>query len=239
MWEPDGAEALLANQGLMHAPTPEPEVARSPSSASAPPQGLEPSLADAPADAGVDLVLDIQAAPDPEPTHEVSPRFAVTSPPAGRRWRWVWRLSALLLALLALAQAVFDQRERLAAQVPALAAPLSQICARLGCRLEGLRQIESVAVDSVVFNKLDSTHVRCQFVLKSSAPFDLAVPSVELTLTDLQEQVVVRKVLTAAELWPTVQRINPAEELMADRSLALPADLAARVAGYRLVAFYP
>ena len=66
------------------------------------------------------------------------------------------------------------------------------------------------------------------------------MPALELTLTDAQDQPLVRRVLMPAELAPARGVIAPASEWSGSLAMAVAADgTGGRVAGYRLLAFYP
>jgi hypothetical protein len=76
--------------------------------------------------------------------------------------------------------------------------------------------------------------------LKNNARLDVAKPSLELTLTDSQDQAVIRKVIAPADLGDKVAVIAQADEV----SWVIPitvkqAQGSAPVTGYRILAFYP
>jgi predicted Zn finger-like uncharacterized protein len=141
-------------------------------------------------------------------------------------------------ALLALQVAVQD-RDRLAAAHPELRPALQQLCAAVGCTIGPPRQIEAIAIDSSAFNKLRGDAYRLSVTLRNQAPTPVAVPSIELTLTDSQDQPVLRRVLTPAELGASSPVIGAAAEWSANVTMAVAASGIGRVAGYRLLAFYP
>jgi predicted Zn finger-like uncharacterized protein len=144
----------------------------------------------------------------------------------------------VLSALLALQVAVQD-RDRLAAANPELRPVLQQVCAALSCTLGPPRQIEAIAIDSSAFNKLRGDAYRLSVTLRNQAPTPVAVPAIELTLTDSQDQPVVRRVLTPAEMGASSPVIGAAAEWSANVTMAVAASGIGRVAGYRLLAFYP
>lgn len=144
-----------------------------------------------------------------------------------------------LTATLALQIAVHD-RDRLAAAQPALRPWLASLCAALNCRIGPPRQIDAIAIDSSSFNKLRGDAYRLYVSLKNQAGIPVAMPALELTLTDAQDQPLVRRVLMPAELAPARGVIAPASEWSGSLAMAVAADgTGARVAGYRLLAFYP
>jgi hypothetical protein len=81
-----------------------------------------------------------------------------------------------------------------------------------------------------------SSIYKLSVALRNRAELEVAMPALELSLTDSQGQLVARRVLTAAELG-----VNQAT-LGAGRELALQATLRAAtapVAGYTIELFYP
>jgi len=148
-------------------------------------------------------------------------------------------LAALgLLALLAVQVGVHD-RDRLAAVHPSLRPWLERVCEPLGCRVGAPRRIDAIAIDSSNFTKLRPDAYRLSFTLKNQAGQPVAVPALELTLTDTADQPVVRRVLTPRELGAPAETIAPGGEWSAGAALAVEPAAATRIAGYRLLAFYP
>ncbi len=156
-----------------------------------------------------------------------------------------WVRSAMVLFCLVLTgglalQVVMQERDRLAASEPGLAPALASLCAALHCKLEPLRQIESVVIDSSAFTKVRTDVYRLSFTLKNAAPIGVATPAVELTLTDAQDQAVVRRVFPSSDFGSQQGAMAAGTEL----PVALPVSVklptgSERIAGYRLLAFYP
>jgi predicted Zn finger-like uncharacterized protein len=159
---------------------------------------------------------------------------------ARRGVRAVLAVIALVLAsLLTLQWAVYD-RDRLAASEPALAPWLGRLCRAFGCRIGPPRQIDAVAIDSSSFNKLRGDAYRLNVTVKNQASTPVAMPALELTLTDSQDQPLVRRVLLPAEIAGAPAAIGASGEWSGTVALALNANgTTSRVAGYRLLAFYP
>ena len=75
--------------------------------------------------------------------------------------------------------------------------------------------------------------------IKSSASTELATPAIELTLTDVQDQPILRRVLQPSDLG-LAPVLAPRGEMSASVPVSIALEQgAARVAGYRLLAFYP
>lgn len=154
--------------------------------------------------------------------------------------RWLLALLVLALAGLLGLQVAVHERDRLAASEPQLRPWLARLCEPLGCGIAPPRRIESIAIDGSTFNRLRPDVYRLQVTLKNQSGADVAMPAVELTLTDSEEQPVVRRVLTPADLGAARLALAARAEWSGSAALSLPdSALASRVAGYRVLAFYP
>ena len=155
-------------------------------------------------------------------------------------------LGLLLLTLLALQFAV-QQRDRLAVFEPRLKPTLQMICDVLACHVGPVRQIEAIVIDSSSFNKVNDSVYSLSFAIKNTAATTVAMPSLEVTLTDTQDQAVIRRVLTPAQFGMPSGLLAAGAEFSGALTLQLtpletPRDagnVSRRVAGYRLLAFYP
>lgn len=145
---------------------------------------------------------------------------------------------ALLLGLAG--QVVFHERDRIVAQQPGLKPWLLAFCEPFSCKLSALQQKDSMLIDSASFNKLRDDTYRLNFTLKNTATVALALPAIELTLTDSRDQPVLRRVFLAAELGVGSDSLAAASERPISLALgvSLPAT-AERIVGYRVYAFYP
>lgn len=157
-------------------------------------------------------------------------------------WRKPWvrvllsMASLALMALLALQVAVLE-RDELAARIPALKPGLQAVCARMGCVLAARRDIAAVEVDSSSFQKLRGDEYQLSLVLKNRSSLAVAMPALELTLTDAADQPVLRRVLLP-EHWNAPQELAARGEWSVSRALVLSPS-GARITGYRVIAFYP
>lgn len=181
---------------------------------------LEPEPADAP------------ASPQPVSFVRQAPRAA-----PWQRARMA-ALCALLVLLLGL-QWVRHERDRIAAVTPRAHDWMQALCVPLRCTVAPLRQIESIVVDGSSFRKIRDDVYQLNLTIKNAAPIALAMPSVELALTDTQDQPVLRRVLSPTDLGATP--ILPARTEWSGSIPVRVTDsaVALRVAGYRVVAFYP
>lgn len=141
------------------------------------------------------------------------------------------------LATVLAAQVAVHERNRLAAVAPQLRPLLLALCEPLGCELAPLRQISEVVIDSSSFNKARGDSYVLAVTMKSRSTVALEMPAVELTLTDAQDQPVLRRVLLPADMGAP-QELAAGGEWSASVSVLVTTG-GARVAGYRLLAFYP
>lgn len=153
--------------------------------------------------------------------------------------RMLMLVAVLLLAGLLVAQYALHDRNRLAAQHPELRPWLARLCVPAGCTLGPPQRIESVVIDNSGFTRLRPDTFRLSVSLRNPSELPVAMPALQLTLTDSQERTVVQRVFMPAELGATSDSIAPASEFAASLVLAASGTAAGRIAGYRLLAFYP
>jgi predicted Zn finger-like uncharacterized protein len=147
---------------------------------------------------------------------------------------------SLLLASALMLQAAYHDHDRLAALHPPLKPWLQRMCDYLECRIEPPRQIEAIVIENSGFSRLRGDQYRLTFTLRNTLATEVAAPAIELTLTDTQDQPVVRRVLTPAELGAASPVIAGASDWSGALGLNVSTNGGAgRVAGYRLLAFYP
>lgn len=165
--------------------------------------------------------------------------------------RWSLALLSLLLLATLVGQWAVQQRNTLAALEPRLLPALQALCAPLHCEIRPPRHIESLVIDSSTFNRIGPDAYRLSFTLKNTGVTPLEMPSLEVSLTDTQDQAVVRRVLAPAQFGARAPTLAAQSELAglvimkvsgdagASASSASSAPPSLRVAGYRVLAFYP
>ncbi|HEX6722737.1 MAG TPA: DUF3426 domain-containing protein, partial [Burkholderiaceae bacterium] len=111
------------------------------------------------------------------------------------------------------------------------------LCAPLDCRIEPLRRIEQVSVDSSGLTRIDDGPVyRLALVLRNRSDVPLLTPSIDLSLTDASGALVSRRVLSAGELGASRTTIAAQQELPL-QALLMSADRP--LTGYTIEIFYP
>lgn len=184
-----------------------------------------------------DLAIeDTGAAPEP------TPAFLRQAGTAARwntpRMRQVLALAGVLLGLLLTGQAVLWQRDAIAARWPQASPLLAQLCRPFGCRIEPLRRLDGLAVESSGLSQLDNASLyRLQVALRNRDAQPLLTPALDVTLTDNRGEVVARKVLHQRDFGSAAP-----STLAAGAELTLQAVLDAgerRISGYSIEIFYP
>lgn len=129
------------------------------------------------------------AAPAPEFKDARAPR------PKKSVARWLLPALTLPLLLLALGQSLHFWRTELAIRLPQLRPYLVQACAALDCRVELPRKAALLSIDDSDLQK-DATRDDVYILaatISNRATYAQAYPLLELTLTELDEQPVLRR----------------------------------------------
>ena len=160
---------------------------------------------------------------------------------SGRARALLASLSLLLLVTLVL-QAAQQFSELAAASWPASRPALTAWCAVSGCSVGPLHRIDDLVVESTALSPAPAAPgLRLAVTLRNRAAYAVALPSIDLSLTDMGGKLIARRVLSPADF------VAPAPAVA---SLAAGADLplqtvltttggAASVAGYTVEIFYP
>ncbi|WP_395025945.1 DUF3426 domain-containing protein [Comamonas odontotermitis] len=197
---------------------------------------VEPSLVAPP-----NFVAEMDAVAMPAADAQAEPGFVRD---AKRRafWGQPWVLAvsglcAVLLLAVLLIQVGIAQRDRLAMLYPQWRPALEKICQAAGCQIALPRQLQSVSIDSTSFNPMGPGQFRLTVVLRNAADHAVAMPALELSLNDAAEKLVLRRVLSTADLQAPAQ-LAAHGEWTGVVALGV-ADRGQEVVGYRVQAFYP
>jgi hypothetical protein len=197
-------------------------------------------MPEAPAPRGA---MDIEFADSEEVSSELEPGFVRQ---ARRQAFWqspgmrvALSLLALVLAALLVAQWAVHERDRLAAWRPDLQPVLQRVCEPLGCTIAPLRRIDAIVIDSTSLVRRIGNFYSFDLVLKNTAAVPLAVPALELSLTDISDAVISRRVFLPDE-WPDAPALLPAQDsVTVSFRLSLALGDTTPMAGYRALVFYP
>ncbi|MCZ2104192.1 MAG: zinc-ribbon domain-containing protein [Burkholderiales bacterium] len=153
--------------------------------------------------------------------------------------RAVLALVVCALGALLVLQVLVQERDLLAARYPATRAWLQSLCAPVGCVVQAPRRIADVVIEASSFIKEregDAAYV-LEVGLKNRAAYEIATPALELTLVDASDDVLVRRVLPPRDL--AAPAVLAAQALWTGNMRLRVTQDAARVAGYRVLVFYP
>ncbi len=147
------------------------------------------------------------------------------------------------LALLALlAQAAYHWRDELAARWPASRAALVAACGPLHCRVEPPAHPDAVTIESTGVNTSapDSDLYVLTALLRNRDDVAVRYPSLMLTLTNTQDQAVLRRILRPEDYLPADRPAAAGFTAGSELPVRVTFELnELRFVGYRLDRFYP
>ncbi|SOY49747.1 DUF3426 domain-containing protein [Cupriavidus taiwanensis] len=172
-----------------------------------------------------------------ERERERQPRRPIAVP------RVAWRAAAVVLAIAALLQLAYLGRSQLAGHFPMLRPALEAACAPFGCTVPPWRDIDALRIETSQLQRQDEggdTYLLA-VTLRNLGRASTALPAIELVMTDLQDQLLLRRVLLPAEY------LEPSQQAFAAQGLRAGMELPVRVrfrtqqapANYRVLIFYP
>jgi len=176
-----------------------------------------------------------------EPAPLASPEFLRQ---AERRAQWgrprsvaAVTLLCLVLVLALALQAAIHYRDALAATVPSMQPALQALCEAAGCRIGPLQRIDDILIESSALTSAPGGDpVRLAIVLRNRGALPLAMPSVELTLTDAGGQMLVRRALSPSDFGVAQPTLPAASEAALQLVLSTHGR---RASGYTVEPFYP
>lgn len=165
------------------------------------------------------------------------------APPAvkpTRRWPWV--TAAVLLLLLLGMQASYFFRVDIAARLPALKPAMLRVCGVLKCSIALPQQVELLNLESssMEADPGQANAITLSALLRNNAPYALAYPSIELTLTNYDDKALARRTFRPQEYLAAGE--NADAGLPANRETSVKLHLNTndlKPAGYRLYLLYP
>jgi predicted Zn finger-like uncharacterized protein len=151
---------------------------------------------------------------------------------------WFWPSLSVLLALTLLWQAVLWNRHWLVAEEPALRRAVETLCLPLACKVEWPQEPNSILIENSNFHENPDGGFNLQMRFKNTQHHPVATPWLEVTLTDVQDQVVVRRVFSIQDLG-LQDHIAALRDQRVQFGFEVDASLRERIAGYRALIFYP
>ena len=163
---------------------------------------------------------------------------------ADRLERWNRPRVRLLLSLASLAlmatlvlQMAHHWRNGIAARWPDTLPLFAQWCELASCSIEPPRRIDDIALESSSFARIAGVdQFRVSVVLRNRSVMAVAMPWVDLSLTDASGNLLVRKALSPEDFRVAGRVLEPAGEAQLQLILAAGTPL---VTGYTVEVFYP
>lgn len=161
-------------------------------------------------------------------------------PPGKTSWMAIF--AGFLLALTLVAQATYFFRIEIGTSLPGLKPLLEDYCALLQCTVALPQKADLVSIES---SELESDPnlgniVTLHALIHNRAPYAQAYPSLELTLTSVQDQPVARRVFRPADYLKAGQDEKQGFPANRDLDIKLHLDTTdLKPSGYRLFLFYP
>ncbi len=150
----------------------------------------------------------------------------------------LYALIAVLLLVLG-AQWFYRNKDDWAANHANLRPLLHGVCVVLRCQVNLPRKLSEVVIDSSSFVRRESNRFAFQLMLRNRAEVEVAMPTLELTLTDIENQVIARRIIPPAD-WPEQPTSLAAQaEWPLQLELLLDVPPTQIVTGYQAELFYP
>ena len=201
---------------------------------------LVPGLTDAPAGNPPPLESETAAAKAATVADPGAPEFLRQAQQRARwqqpRVRFALGAAFGLLALALALQTAHHFRDVVAARWPSSKPLLLAWCDVAGCSIATPKRIDDIVVDSTALGRLGTDAFQLSVTLRNRGQIDVALPDIDLTLTDVAGQLLARRVLAPHDFRATLAALPPGGEV------ALQAPIAAGplpVSGYTVEVFYP
>lgn len=186
---------------------------------------------------------DEDRSPSIDPALAYASRFAESD--AAKRFRlpgWVYGLLIPVLVITFAAQALFHFRDAIAAHWPQTKPALIGLCALADCQLKPLQDISGLSIEASDL-QADPAHKGLLILaatIRNRTTHALAYPHLELTLSNAQDEVVVRRAFSPGEYLSGAADLGGG--IAGNGELAVKLFLSASTttqAGYQVYLFYP
>jgi len=143
-----------------------------------------------------------------------------------------------LLSFVFLFQLLIWNRNSLVAEEPGLQPLLSMLCQPSDCKIDWPYEPDAVLIENSSFMENPEGGYNVQLRLKNTQHHAVAMPALELSLTDLRDQVLVRRVFLAKEL-SDKDHLQALRDVRANLNFDLDETVKTRITGFRAIIFYP
>lgn len=158
-----------------------------------------------------------------------------------KKYTALFSLLSLLLIFTAAAQAIYHLRVKIAAEHPQFKPLLVKACAHLNCTVDLPKELDLITIGDSDMQEDDNFKSVINFSssLKNNANYPQAYPDIELTLTNADDQVAIKKLITPKDYLSADKKIEdglPAHEVNPIKLTLYVNE--ATVAGYRILLVY-
>ena len=170
---------------------------------------------------------------DPNIDHEAARLLA------RKRW-WSWALASLIALIALFIQVVIYFRSEIVATAVAERPLLVALCKPFGCQVSLPVKKDLLYLESSDVHPLGKGRLVLLASLRNRASYAMQYPHLELTLTDIQNKPILRRVLKPDEFLPPKVDIDEGFASKSEVNLSLELVTGKlKSAGYQLVFFYP
>ncbi|MNJ98794.1 hypothetical protein D3C87_165630 [compost metagenome] len=159
-----------------------------------------------------------------------------------RKLRIFLGISCFILLIAALLQGAYVFRNQIAGWFPQAKPVLIDACKLLGCRIDLPAQIDQVSIESSELQTLanDKDTFVLTTLLRNYSSTSQEWPHIELTLNDINEKALLRRVFTPADYLHNSEDVRLGFSASSERSVKLSFELSQlKASGYRVYLFYP
>jgi predicted Zn finger-like uncharacterized protein len=183
------------------------------------------------------------------PASSIDPELAYASRFSARKTRqrlglpaWAYGLLIPLLVIVLGAQALFHFRDAIAAHWPQTKPALIRLCTLADCQLKPLQDISGLSIEASDL-QADPAHkglLILSATIRNRAGHILAYPYLELTLSNAQDQIVVRRAFAPGEYLSGAADVDSGIAGNGELAVKLFIDASTTSqAGYQVYLFYP
>jgi predicted Zn finger-like uncharacterized protein len=168
--------------------------------------------------------------------------FLEEDEPQPVKHRWLLGLACLLLLTALLGQLGYVYRAQIAARMPASKPLLTAACEWLECSLSLPQNAELISIESssLEAETENNARIKLSVLIRSRSSYALALPNLEVTLNDNQDQPLARRIFTPNEYLRSPQNSNEGLPANQETTLRLMLELDNLTpSGYRLALVYP
>lgn len=159
-----------------------------------------------------------------------------------RKLRIFLGISCFILLIAALLQGAYVFRNQIAGWFPQAKPVLIDACKLLGCRIDLPAQIDQVSIESSELQTLanDKDTFVLTTLLRNYSSTSQEWPHIELTLNDINEKALLRRVFTPTDYLHNSEDVRLGFSANSERSVKLSFELSQlKASGYRVYLFYP